>query len=383
MKILHVATQAPGRTSGGEIGTLLFSYALNHINAEVDYIGPEIKDNAIAAWYDKITYLEKPISKIEKTWTLMHFYFDRHYLGWKREKVDFNKYQVIFVEFTKMDYFIRDILNSGYKGKIIVRAHNVEHDFFKINFMAHKTFMNGAKYLISKKRESYMIANCDLVLAITELDKQRLIDLYGVSPDKVQIFPVAVNLADDNKTFDGKLGDKIKCLITGSLWFGPNADATVWFLKEVYPEIKDICNLTVAGFKPNEQVKQSCQESGVSLVDSPDSMEPYFHDAEMVLAPIFDGGGMKVKIAEAMSYGLPVVTTHHGNIGYDLINRKNGFIVDTAEEFVSEIKYYYGLSNEARAFILRDSWKTYTERFSLNAATKWCDEIVNDLVSSK
>ena len=381
MRILHIATQAPGHTSGGEIGTLLFSYALNNINAVADYIGPEIKDKAIASWYNKTTYLEKPINKIEKVWTLMHFYFDIHYLGWKRKKIDYNKYQVIFVEFTKMDYFIRDILKSGYRGKIIVRAHNVEHDFFKINFMAHKTFMNGAKFLISKKREGYMIENCDLVLAITELDKKRLIELYNVSPDKVQIFPVAVNLAKDNKTFDGKIGERLKCLITGSLWFGPNADATVWFLKEVYPAVRSICDLTVAGFRPNERVKQSCQESGVKLVDSPDKMEPYFRETELVLAPIFDGGGMKVKIAEALSYGLPVMTTDHGNIGYNLIDRKNGFIANTAQDFISEIKFYYGLDNEARTLILKNSWETYVEKFSLNAATKRCDEIIRYLTA--
>ena len=381
MRILHIATQAPGHTSGGEIGTLLFSYALNNINAVVDYIGPEIKDKAIASWYNKTIYLEKSINKIEKVWTLMHFYFDRHYLGWKRTKIDYNEYQVNFVEFTKMDYFIRDILKSGYRGKIIVRAHNVEHDFFKINFTAHKTFMNGAKYLISKKREGYMIANSDLVLAITELDKKRLIELYNVSPDKVQIFPVAVNLAKDTKVFNGKISERVKCLITGSLWFGPNADATVWFLKEVYPAVRSICDLTVAGFRPNERVKQSCQESGVKLVDSPDNMEPYFNETEMVLAPIFDGGGMKVKIAEALSYGLPVMTTDHGNIGYDLIDRKNGFIANTAQDFISDIKFYYGLDNEARTLILKNSWETYVEKFSLNAATKRCDEIICNITA--
>ena len=80
MRILHIATQAPGHTSGGEIGTLLFSYALNNIGAKVDYIGPEIKDKTIAAWYNKITYLEKPINRIAKTWTLLNFYLDRHYI---------------------------------------------------------------------------------------------------------------------------------------------------------------------------------------------------------------------------------------------------------------------------------------------------------------
>lgn len=240
--------------------------------------------------------------------------------------------------------------------------------------------MNGAKYLISKKRERYMLEKSNLVLAITEADKKRLVELYGIPTQKVEIFPVAVNLAEDNKTFDGKIGNKIKCLITGSLWFGPNADATVWFLKKVYPTIKNICELTVAGFKPNDEVKQCCQENGVRLVDSPDDMGPYFRETEMVLAPIFDGGGMKVKIAEALSYALPVVTTDHGNIGYDLVDRENGLIANTAQDFISDIQFYYGLSNEARSEILQNSWRTYTEKFSLNAAVKQCDRIVKKLV---
>ncbi len=380
MKILHIATQAPGHMSGGEIGTLLFSYALNNIGAKVDYIGPEIKDNTIATWYNKTIYLEKPISKIEKAWTLLHFYFDRHYLGWKREKIEFNKYQVIFIEFTKMDYYIRDILKSGYRGKIIVRAHNVEHDFFRINFMAHKTFVNGVKFLISKKREKYMLKKSDLVLAITDIDKKQLIKLYGIPDKKIEIFPVSVNLAENDKSFDGRIGNKIKCLITGSLWFGPNADATVWFLKEVYPAVKDICDLTIAGFRPNEQIKQCCHESKVRLVDSPEDMKPYFHESEMVLAPIFDGGGMKVKIAEALSYALPVITTNHGNIGYDLVDHETGFIANTAQEFISDIQFYYGLSDEERAVFLQNSWKNYTEKFSLNAAVQRCDKIIKELI---
>ena len=155
---------------------------------------------------------------------------------------------------------------------------------------------------------------------------------------------------------------------------------TVWFLKKVYPTIKNICELTVAGFKPNDEVKQCCQENGVRLVDSPDDMGPYFRETEMVLAPIFDGGGMKVKIAEALSYALPVVTTDHGNIGYDLVDRENGLIANTAQDFISDIQFYYGLSNEARSEILQNSWRTYTEKFSLNAAVKQCDRIVKKLV---
>lgn len=379
-KILHIATQAPGHTSGGEIGTLQFSYSLTHLFGETDYIGPKIEDESVKSWYRKINELERPLIMAEKIWTLMHLYFDRHFLAWKQLNIDFSKYNLIFVEFTKMDYFIKDILASGFRGKIIVRAHNVERDFFRVNFEANKSLINGLKYFVSKRREKYMVTYSDLVFAITEQDKKRLIELYGLNPDKIKICPVGVNLPAKDKTFNGKIGSKLKCLITGSLWFGPNSDATMWFLKEVYSKVADICDLTVAGFCPNNELKQLSSEKRVNLIDSPESMQPYFEQADMVLTPIFDGGGMKVKVAEAMSYGLPVVTTDHGNIGYNLKNHENGFIANTADEFAEAIREYYGMSDKQRCEFLDTAWNTYCERFSLTAIRNFCEETFHELL---
>lgn len=380
-KILHIATQAPGHTSGGEIGTLQFSYSLTHLSSETDYIGPKIEDESVKSWYRKVYELERPLNKAEKVWTLLHLYFDRHYLAWKHLKVDYSKYNLIFVEFTKMDYFIQDILATDFRGKIIVRAHNVERDYFKVNYDAKKSLINWLKYSASKKREKYMVTHSDLIFAITEQDKRRLIELYDLNPDKIKICPVGVGLPKNDKHFDGKIGKKLNCLITGSLWFGPNSDATKWFLNEVYPRVADICNLTVAGFKPNDTVKQLCSEKGVSLIDSPESMQPYFESANMVLAPIFDGGGMKVKVAEAMSYGLPVVTTDHGNIGYGLKDHENGFIANTADEFVEAIRDYYGMSEERRCEFLNRAWSTYCEQFSLTSIKNLCEETFRELLA--
>lgn len=383
MKILHIATQPPGHKSGGEIVTLQLSYALTHISEKTDYIGPQISDPKIRAWYDQVYNTDSPITKIEKAWTLAHFYFDRNYLGWKKQIINFNEYQIIFVEFTKMDYFVKDILKSGYRGKIVVRAHNVERDFFEINYQAKKTLLNWMKFHFSQKREGYMTSHSDLVFAITEMDKQRLIELYDLEPYKIKICPVGVNLPEKDRHFDGKIGEKVNCLITGSLWFGPNSDATKWFLNEVYPRVADICNLTIAGFHPDEKLKHMCHEKSVNLIDSPEAMRPYFESADMVLAPIFDGGGMKVKVAEAMSYGLPVVTTDHGNIGYDLKDRENGFIANSASEFASAISDYYWMGEEQRCEFLKRVWNTYCEKFSLIAIKKICEEIFNDLLNGK
>ena len=379
MEILHICTQAPGKTSGGEIGILQFSYALSKIADRVDYVGPQIKDPEIAGMYNKAEYLENTLTPMQKVWSLLHFQFDRKYISWKKKSIDFSRYDYIFIEFTKLDYVLRDILKSGYKGKILVRAHNVEKDYLRISYESDKNFVNFIKHVLSGRREGYMVHHADAVLAITETDKNRLIELYGSPEEKIVICPVGVNEPKYDKSFDGKIGEKLNCLITGSLWFGPNADATAWFIISVFPQVKNICNLTVAGFKPNDTVKQLCFQQGVNLIDSPESMQPYFEQADMVLAPIFEGGGMKVKIAEAMSYGLTVVTTDHGNIGYNLKNHENGFIANTADEFAEAIRDYYCMSEKQRCEFLDRVWKVYCERFSLIAIKNICEEIIHEL----
>ncbi|MDB2008590.1 glycosyltransferase family 4 protein [[Clostridium] symbiosum] len=373
MKILHICTQAPGRMSGGEIGILQFSYALTKIAEQVDYVGPKINEMDIAQMYSSVEYLEDKLTFFQKLWSLLHLQFDKKYVSWKKRRIDFAQYDFIFIEFTKLDYILKDIFRSRYNGKILIRAHNVEQDYLRISYESNRSFVNFVKYILSGKREKYMVWNADTVLAITENDKKRLIDLYGLTKDKIVICPVGVNMPETGKSFDGRVDGKLSCLITGSLWFGPNADAIAWFITEVFPEVKDICDLTIAGFRPNSDIKRLCSKAGVTLIDSPESMKPYFEQSDMVLAPIFDGGGMKVKIAEAMSYGLPIVTTVHGAIGYSLIDGENGFIADTTDDFVEAIKGYYSLHNDERKALLESEWKLYCEKYSLEAIRKLLD----------
>ena len=66
-------------------------------------------------------------------------------------------------------------------------------------------------------------------------------------------------------------------------------------------------------------------------------MAPYFQNAEFYVAPVFSGAGMKVKVAEALSYGLTVVGSHHALVGYE---ESAPFVIETntAEEFLYGIE---------------------------------------------
>ena len=96
--------------------------------------------------------------------------------------------------------------------------------------------------------------------------------------------------------------------------------------------------LVVAGRNPGKDLKQLIAETErVALIDSPEDMAPFFQNADMYVAPVFSGAGMKVKVAEALSYGLTVIGSHHALIGYE---EAEPFVVEanTPQEFLAGIQ---------------------------------------------
>ena len=371
MNILQISIQAPGYNSGGTLGILQFSYALTR-NNKVTYIGPRIESEEIESWFEKTIYMSRKLTTVEKIQSLMHMEFDKYYILWNKIDINFNDYDVIYIDFTRWQYVIKSIKKSGYKGKIIVRAHNVEKDYLRVEYKSQRTISSYIKSILAGHREKYMVNMADIILSITQEDKKRLIDLYKVEEKKIVVCPVGVNSSKRRKKKSVEKGQKLNCLITGSLWFGPNATGVLWVLKEVMPKVSDICELTIAGAKPNDEIMSACRKTDASLVASPESMRPYFEAADMVLVPIFDGGGMKVKIAEAMSYNLPIVTTLHGKIGYKIVDHETGFIADNPKGFSERIREYWAMSLEEKDEFLNREWDLYKENYSLEAI---CDMI--------
>lgn len=375
MNILQISIQAPGYNSGGTLGILQFSYALTRKNC-VTYIGPKIDNTDVESWFKDTIYMSRKLTLIEKVKSLMHLQVDKYYILWNKLDIDFNKYDLIYIDFTRWDFVVKRIRKSGYNGKIIVRAHNVEKDYLQVEYKSEKTLPSFIRSALAASREKYMIDEADIVLAITPEDKKRLIELYGTSEGKIYVCPVGVNSAKKRRKYNINKEKKLNCLITGSLWFGPNAEGTIWILNEVFPRVADICRLTIAGANPNDEIRDACKKKNAVLVESPESMKPYFETADMVLVPIFEGGGMKVKIAEAMSYNLPVITTSHGKIGYKIVNHINGFIFDTPDGFASGIREFYLMNQEERKQFLDEEWKLYEQNYSLEAICEVLQKVI-------
>ena len=70
-------------------------------------------------------------------------------------------------------------------------------------------------------------------------------------------------------------------------------------------------------------------------------IDPLLHSARVFVAPLRFGAGVNGKIGEALSYGLPVVTTSIGAEGLGLVQTEHAMIADDPQEFAERVLEIY------------------------------------------
>ena len=113
----------------------------------------------------------------------------------------------------------------------------------------------------------------------------------------------------------------------------------------------------VVGSKPPDEVL-SLASKHVKVAGYVPDPDPYFDGALIFVSPLRYGAGMKGKIGQAMTYGLPVVTTSIGAEGMRLVDGDNALVADDAAKFADAVVRLYGdrelwrrLSGNSRAHV--------------------------------
>ena len=111
----------------------------------------------------------------------------------------------------------------------------------------------------------------------------------------------------------------------------------------------------------------------VELVGAVDDLEPYYLGAKAVIAPIFDGSGMKTKVAEALMFGKRVVGTSEAFSGYEDVAARAGWQCDTKDEYIARIDRLAGQPIAPFDPAMR---LIYEENYSMDALRNWLRPIV-------
>jgi glycosyltransferase involved in cell wall biosynthesis len=374
MNVLYVSFHTPGHHSGGGLGLIQSIQSLT-ASAEVYYIGPHVEDAAILAGVRKTTYLARD-SFAQKVRNALLGVTSGYYSSWRKAiAAEHSPYDYAWLEMTRNGFAARSCKKRC--GKLIVRAHNVDYDYVKNCFAKARTPRLLFKYLLVKRQERTCVRLADIVVCLSAHDRDRLCELYGEAHrSKMVILPVCLAPPEYGGADAAMNKGKPYILITGALWYGSNADGILWFLRHVWRHISPDIDLIIAGASPSDKLREATAAfRNVTLADTPGDIGPYFRGARLYVAPIFDGAGMKVKVAEALSYGLPVVGTGHAFIGYDA-DHACSRACHTGEEFVAAIRELWGLSALEMEAMRENAKMLFEEQYSIARSIACVSEIL-------
>ncbi len=181
--------------------------------------------------------------------------------------------------------------------------------------------------------ESRAQRTADFVSVCSELDRERL-KSRGCAAEIVTLpnsclLPTALSLRAK--------GPVARLLFVGTMSYAPNCDALFYFCEQIFPLIRLHCRFAVelvaVGRNPGPEVLALAQEPTIKVLADVESVQPYYDDSDLVIAPIRFGGGTRIKILEAMAFQRAVVSTTLGAEGLDLVPGRDVAIADTPEAF--------------------------------------------------
>jgi len=257
--------------------------------------------------------------------------------------------------------------------QIITINHNVEAEYLKDN--KPPPLIRIPFLYFMKKTERRAVQCSDLGLTLTKFDESKLKTIYAydnkINLNNLGIFEAPnaniICIGNDNITKSAMN----RFVITGSLSYSQSEISIIEFINKYFPILQNTinkCELIIAGRNPSERLKTICNHHNqIRLISNPDNMSEIIFWGDIYLCPISMGGGFKLRIMDALKFGLPILTHEISSRGYEsFVQAKMMYVYNSKETFAEAL-----IQMKSKIFIKGDITKLYEKEFSfLNGVNK-------------
>lgn len=218
----------------------------------------------------------------------------------------------------------------------LLRRHSVPSVMITQDVLARQpfAFSESANLDAALQDEFRRVRSFDFAISISHQEAQELRSVAG--PCQVRFLPVTMKETSterapepNNRRFDAVFGGHTN---------EHNQYGFRWFLTAVLPLLPKGFSIAVFG-KICQVIASWGLPEGVVLLGEVDDLGHVYTQSRVAICPLQSGTGMKVKVVEALSYGLPVVTTSWGVIGFPASDNTGCTIADTPEAFAAEVRH--------------------------------------------
>lgn len=343
----------------------------DHVNWEVEEID-HFKNSGLVDSFYVLDRKPKGMNRVQ--------YFLRHTLTklFYRKRFDLSKsamedyrsayYQMAFNNVLKQNAYDFILINYVINAKLIKNNPLVgqaktiidTHDFFTSQFQGQPKFNLGASF-------GEEIARLSLFDEVWVSSADELYVFGQFIPNRVRLVqtmlpkPIIQKVAINSRKYD---------LIYVASNNGNNQKSAKWFFEKVYPTLPDRLQICVIG-----QINQTIPDlPNVHKIPFAEQLDDYYQQSKVAICPMLAGTGIKIKVVEAFSYGIPIVCNIRGLDG--LLNKTNNGCMAT-DDPLDFAAYIMELLNDPEKYqsFSKMSVSMFDQFFNIQDAYKRLDKI--------
>lgn len=301
---------------------------------------------------DGITYLAPHANSLSKKFV---FGASKKFLKQVKFALMAETYTHVFISQSLLGRVARYVAKKFPNVCIITFFHNIEADYAKAYLRT-----NGLRtlpfFFTARLWERISAQYSNKLITLNQRDSRRLAILYHRHGN-----------LELPTSFDDKF-DEVRCanavqneediidyLFVGLAFFA-NIQGVQWFIDNVMPKVSGTLYVVGNGM---EKVAFKNLSDRVHVYGFVPDLSHYYYRARMVVSPIFSGGGMKTKTAEALMYGKTIVGTTEAFEGYETDARCT-ILANNEQEFITGIET---LANQKGGRVNTFSRKLFLEKY--------------------
>jgi hypothetical protein len=325
-------------------------YVLEHIFGKVFFIG--LTSNTSGSM----------MSKLLSGWKGNYFRISNKIISNILGQIEQEKPLIIFIGNSLSAYIIK-IIKKRYPLLLIVSFfHNCECHYFTEELKQDRFNLIHLFHIIfSFRSERIAVKYSDYLWGLNQRDSNLIKKIYGKAFDL--LLPTSF-VDKSNGSIHYRLPNSKLCLLFVGTSHYANVHGLNWFIENVFPFIE--VKLIIVGNGMKEYYAH-LKDDNIEIVGFVDDLEEYYYKSNIIISPIFLGGGMKTKTAEAMMYSMPIIGTKEAFIGYDINADRIGAQCDSAKQFIYWINYY----DKYRASLIncsKYSRSQFEEKYSIDSS---------------
>jgi sugar transferase (PEP-CTERM/EpsH1 system associated) len=307
-------------------------------------------------------------------------YHSPHMVQKLREALASEAFDVVHLEQVHMAGY--HTITKGECGiPTVLRQENIESHLAERYWRTQSGLRRAYARLLAarlRRYEAAVCANMDRCLAITAEDAGRLRDLSPRA--RTVVIPAGVDIEAFRPSPQSEQSDTV--VFVGSMDWPPNADAVVWFCQEVLPPIRHAfpaVQFYVVGKDPSPAVLRLAERDTIHITGFVEDVRDYLAQAATFVVPLRVGGGMRLKLLQALAMAKPAVSTTIGAEGIAVAHGRNILLADSAADFAKCVIDLLG-NRELRVRLGANGRQLVEENYSWEAATDLLEAAYRDVM---